>query len=301
MKRLRFKKLDAFAQAGSSGNPAGAVYLEAGQSLDEPQMLQLARELRGFVSEVAYLTPLDGAEADFRLRYFSAEREVPFCGHATIAAMHDLFTTSAGLRGRDRARIETPMGRLEVEHRPAVDAVFIAAPAPRFLDGAPGPAEIAEALGVTPECLDRRAAPALVEAGLKALIVRIADLSSLLDLAPSEPRLRGFCEASGVEVILVHCAEVAFAANAWRTRVFVPVFGYLEDPATGSASAAFGYHLLRTGDWDGSAISLEQGPSRETPNLVRLTSRPDPQLGRRVVFGGGAIARIEGEYLLVAG
>lgn len=91
MKRLRFKKIDAFSTGRSSGNPAGYVLLE--EDLPVQDMQQVARELQGFVSEVGFVRMGAGDGAvDLTLRYFSCEREVSFCGHATVAIMHDLIS-----------------------------------------------------------------------------------------------------------------------------------------------------------------------------------------------------------------
>src|SRR5918997_6653876 len=70
----------AFSDDPGGGNPAGVVLDAAG--LDEQRMLAIAAEL-GY-SESAFLRSSDNGTAD--IRYFSPEAEVPFCGHATIAA-----------------------------------------------------------------------------------------------------------------------------------------------------------------------------------------------------------------------
>ncbi|MRR38029.1 PhzF family phenazine biosynthesis protein, partial [bacterium] len=72
-------------------------------------------------------------------------------------------------------------------------------------------------------------------------------------------------------------------------------FGYLEDPATGSGNAALGCYLLKNGKWDGACISLEQNASAEQPNIVKISAGQDNQ---EVAFGGSAILRIRGEYIL---
>ena len=89
MKGFRFKKIDAFTGGHAPGNPAGCVYPDAAGDISDGEMQEIARQLKGFVSEVAYVFP-EGE--GFFLRYFSSEKEVDFCGHATVAAMHDLFT-----------------------------------------------------------------------------------------------------------------------------------------------------------------------------------------------------------------
>jgi len=95
----------------------------------------------------------------------------------------------------------------------------------------------------------------------------------------------------------VHAPGGILAGAPFRTRVFAPIFGYLEDPATGSGNAAFGYWLLARGLWDGKILAIAQGPSRERPNLIRLMADASEKQ-RMVFFGGNAVVRIEGEYLL---
>ena len=137
----------------------------------------------------------------------------------------------------------------------------------------------------------------LVNAGLATLIVPLASLNILLSLHPDHKHLREFCLANGIEIILVFSEDVSLNENNYRTRVFAPIYGYLEDPATGSGNAALGYYLLDSGIWDGQMLRIEQGRSREHPNIIRLVSDAS-KVQRSVFFGGNAKVRIEGEYLL---
>ncbi|RJQ84528.1 MAG: hypothetical protein C4519_04975 [Desulfobacteraceae bacterium] len=89
MKAFTFRKLDAFTTGASAGNPAGCILLDSCDAMRDADMLRIAYELGGFVSEVGYVRQTPGKEWDYELRYFSREREVNFCGHATVAIMHD--------------------------------------------------------------------------------------------------------------------------------------------------------------------------------------------------------------------
>jgi len=131
MRTLKFKKIDAFASQKSSGNPAAAVYLETLEDLSQREMLQIAKELKGFVSEVGYVTP--GVDTDYQLRYFSSEREVAFCGHATIAILNDLIANNEEMQKKTTLTIATKTDRLMVENRYKNEkSVYISAPSPRF-------------------------------------------------------------------------------------------------------------------------------------------------------------------------
>jgi PhzF family phenazine biosynthesis protein len=297
MRRFAFKKLDAFATSSSAGNPAGAIYLEAGLDISVQEMQRIARELKGFVSEVGYVSRLDGDT--FRLKYYSSEREVEFCGHATIAIMYDLFAHDPELAKKPLLNIVTEKGKLAVENRVAQeDAVFISAPVPSFSRRTISADELATALSVSAGALCPEYSASVVNAGLETLIVPVNGLDKMLAIAPRFDVLERFCVENSLDILTLFTDQVADEANRYRTRVFAPRFGYLEDPATGSGNAALGYYLLEKGSWDGSSISLEQNADRAHSNRIRLATNDSVEGEKRVIFGGGAIVRIAGEYLL---
>ena len=77
---MTVERIAAFSDAGKGGNPAGIAI--ADQFPPEAEMRRIAAEV-GY-SETAFAVP-DGAAEHWRVRYFSPESEVAFCGHATIA------------------------------------------------------------------------------------------------------------------------------------------------------------------------------------------------------------------------
>jgi PhzF family phenazine biosynthesis protein len=295
MQRYPFKKIDAFVEGDSTGNPAGCVYLPDQNALSVEEMQQIARELAGFVSEVVYVYPEEGHKG---LRFFSSEREVAFCGHATIAVMYDLIKN-------DEALARDPIIRIYVQGRDylvrneisSADSVFISAPLPQFISTVLTRDDIAAALKIPPGEIMEQNPTMLVNAGLATLIVSITSLDILLSVRPDQKHLREFCLVNGIEIILIFSQDVSIKTNNYRTRVFAPIYGYLEDPATGSGNAALGYYLLNEELWDGHMIKIEQGRSRESPNIIRLVSDAS-KVQRTVFFGGNARVRIEGEYLL---
>jgi PhzF family phenazine biosynthesis protein len=298
MKEFAFKKIDAFATEKSAGNPAAAVYLNAEHDISVREMQRIAKELKGFVSEVGYVRQLD--QDTFDLRYHSSEREVDFCGHATIAIMYDLLKTSPELLEKQALNIVTSKGKLIVENRIAQeDAVYISAPSPNFSSRDIARDHLAKALGISVDAMSATYPVSIVNAGLETLIVPITGLQALLTMAPQFETLKQFCEANSIDIVTVFTDKVANKANTYRTRVFAPTFGYLEDPATGSGNAALGHYLLRNNKWDGQPISIEQSGDFTHPNIVKLLAKQDERNQAQVIFGGSAIVRIVGEYLLM--
>ena len=295
MQRYRFKKIDAFAKGHSTGNPAGCVYLPREDALTAESMQQIARELAGCVNEVVFLFPDDGHTG---LRFFSAEREVAFCGHGIIAAMYDRIKNDPVLSVDPVTRIHVGNQELLIRNEIAkADSIFISAPQPVKEKLSVSHDGIAAALRIAPGDISEKHHISCINAGLSTLIVPVEALDTLLSIHPDQQNLREFCLANEIEIILVFSTSTSIAGNRYRTRVFAPIFGYLEDPATGSGNAALGYYLLNEGTWDGRMIAIEQGKSRENPNIIRLVSDTS-KVQRSVFFGGNAVVRIEGEYLL---
>jgi PhzF family phenazine biosynthesis protein len=297
MKTYAFKKADAFATATSSGNPAGIISLNTQDDISEHDMQRIARELKGSVSEVGYIWKNE--DDTYGLRYFSSEREVEFCGHATIAIMYDLIKNNNELMTKETVSIVTNKGRLEVENRIAKEnAVFITAPDPVFVPNAINKDEFAEAIKIEPSEISDTYPLSIVNAGLETLIVPLRSLNAVLSLSPQLDELRAYCQKKSIDIITIFTDQPAQKTSRFRTRVFAPTFGYLEDPATGSGNAAFGYYLLKIGKWDGKPMILEQNGDRANPNIVKLITKKAENGAVRVLFGGSAIVRIQGKYLL---
>ena len=130
MKTLKFKKIDAFTNGISSGNPAGYIYMDTDEILNEEEMQKIAVELKGFVNEVGYVNRIG---EQYKLRFYSSECEVAFCGHATIAIMYDLLSNNKELIDKSEVFINVRAGKLSVFNRiKEDDAVFIMAPEPKL-------------------------------------------------------------------------------------------------------------------------------------------------------------------------
>ncbi len=292
MKEYNYKKIDAFTSGKSLGNPAACIYLTDNQMLSEDEMQSIAKQHKGFVSEVVYCKPNN---SDFDLTYYSSECEVDFCGHGTIACMYDVVKSTPGLLEKKEILIHTnKKGTLTVYNNiPQRDAVFITAPEPKYLKTELTPQIIAENLGIDCSKIWADYPIDFINAGLATLIVPIKELKDEINIFPDEQSLKMFCYKNGIDIILCFSKEVAVKNNIAHTRVFAPKFGYLEDTATGSGNSAFGYYMLKNSMWDGDNVSIEQGGCNIEFNIVRLNTH-----NGSVLFGGRATNRIVGKYYL---
>nr|WP_320022238.1 PhzF family phenazine biosynthesis protein [uncultured Draconibacterium sp.] len=296
MREYRFKKIDAFATDKSDGNPAGYIILDRLADISESEMLRIAKELKGFVNEVGYVAKT--GKNEFDLRYYSSEREVDFCGHATIAILYDLIKTDDSLINIPTLTINTNKGTLSVENRfRESDSVFIMSPKPEIKDAPITIKELANKLRIDKDKINSDFPISVINAGLSTLIVPITDLDSILSISPDLDKLKDYCINQGIDIIEVFTSNVRDKSNDYRTRVFAPTFGYIEDPATGSGNSAFGYYLINNDMWTTESLIIEQNGLIDDYNIVRLQKKIDENNNQRVCFGGGAITRIEGRYM----
>lgn len=296
-KLFKFKKIDAFATEKSYGNPAGTIWLESDDDIEPNEMHKIAKELKGFVNEVGYIHKITRGE--YGVKYYSAEREVNFCGHATIAMMYELFTEEKELENSEQVKIITNDGDLSVENRiKSDDAVFVMSPLPNEQINIPDINSIASNLKINPEIIDMNLPIKIINAGLATLILPIKSLDSIIEINPDLNVLNEFCVRNEIDIVEAFTHEVAFKENDYRVRVFAATFGYLEDPATGSGNSAFGYYLIKSNMWNKDTVVIEQNKYIENYNVIKLQKKIDKDGHDRIIFGGGARKRIEGEYIL---
>ena len=223
MTQYTLYQVDAFAERLFAGNPAAVMVLD--DFLPDETLQAIAAENN--LAETAYAVQRgDGA---YDLRWFTPGTEVPLCGHATLGAAHVLWTEEG--EAAETLAFETLSGTLTVAHDG--EAYVLDFPADPPVEVA-APANLSEALGVTPEA---------VLAGQYLLAV-LPDEASLRGLKPNllalesvrVPRGRG-----AVEDCL--CVTAPGEAHDFVSRFFGPTVGITEDPVTGSA------HCMLTPYW----------------------------------------------------
>lgn len=290
MKKLQYKKINAFTSATSKGNPAAYLIDESG-TLTPDEMLSIGKDHAGFVSEVVFCSPSDVGTV--KLTYYSSECEVDFCGHGTIATMYDIIVGNEALLSKPKILFETNRkGTLTVYNSIKEEkAIYITAPSAQYIPVNVSDEEAAKSLGIDVCDIDKTHPIDCINAGLKTLIIPISQLEKEISVYPDINELKAFFNANGFDIVLIFCMKTQDKGCFAHTRVFAPKFGYLEDPATGSGNSAFANYLLKYKKWNGESITVEQGGNNIEFNPVRL--RFD---GENVLFGGSATTVIEGIY-----
>jgi PhzF family phenazine biosynthesis protein len=260
-------KYTAFARDPAGGNPAGVV-LQPGE-LDDAAMLAIAAEV-GY-SETAFLWPLDQA-GHYRIRYFSPQAEVPFCGHATIAS--GVALADQGATGD--LWFETLSGEVAVTVTTDDDGFALAT-----LTSVPpsvGPisdaalVEALAALGWSQDDIDPALPPREAFAGAKHLIFGVRSRELLAGMSYDFDRLRRLMELEGWTTAQLVWRETG---DVFHARVPFPVGGVVEDPATGAAAAALGAYLRALELVDPPArVTIQQGADLGRPSLLLVDIEP---------------------------
>jgi PhzF family phenazine biosynthesis protein len=252
----------AFTETPAGGNPAGVMLDAAG--LDAPTMQTIANDV-GY-SETAFVTGDDG-EGNLRVRYFSPDNEVPFCGHATIATA----VAWAQHRGVGRLRVTTAAGLVEVEVHsgdagsgPVATLTSVAPHTTRIDED--DLAAVLSTLHWAAGDLDPGFPPRVAYAGAHHLVLAAATPQRLTDLHYEFDRLRILMnQRRWTTLQLVHRA----GPLVFRARNPFPPGGVVEDPATGAAAAAFGGYLRKLGLIDPPAqITIHQGSEIGRPSVL---------------------------------
>ncbi|MFC8452823.1 PhzF family phenazine biosynthesis protein [Kitasatospora sp. NPDC057223] len=251
----------AFATDPAGGNPAGVV-LDAG-ALGEQRMLEIAAAV-GY-SETAFLAPGPTAGA-YTVRYFSPLMEVPFCGHATVAAA----VAVAERGGPGRYVFTTAAGEVPVEtERDAAGALRATLTSVEPHTEPAGAADVAEALallGWAAGDLDPALPPRFAYAGARHLVLAAATRARLADLAYDFDGLAAWMTARGLITLQLVWRE---DAATFHVRDPFPVGGVVEDPATGAAAAALGAYLRELGAVTAPAtLTLHQGADLGRPGVL---------------------------------
>lgn len=241
--KYRVYQVDSFTEEKFAGNPAGVVANAEG--LEPEQMQKIARELNN--SETAFVFQSAGKDCDVHVRFFTPLKEVPICGHATVAAHYIralennlgscrvIQKTGAGIlpvdiiKENNSYRIVMTQGKIEFEE-----------PLNAGIAG-----EILEALGLPADDRDERCPVQIVSTGHSKVMIGIKSRQKLNSLEPEMHKLACLSKeikCNGYFVFTFDSGEKDILTNG---RMFAPAIGINEDPVTGNANGPLGAYIVK--------------------------------------------------------
>ena len=289
--RRNFVTLDVFTDRRFAGNPLAVVLDPNG--LDAAAMQAIAREFNH--PETVFVFPPAEPAHRARVRIFTPARELPFAGHPTVGTAVLLGLRDGAAAGREIV-LEEGIGAvrcvLEAGAGDAGRVRFALPQLPAEVGAAPDNATIAAALGIaSAEIGFEGFQPSRWSAGNPFTFVPLAGLAVMARCNPDRP---DFGAAFGTGGAYLFCRETVEPGHAFHARMFAPAMGVREDPATGSAAAAF-VGVLGPHVGEGAhTLAIEQGYEMGRPSLIQLAMTM--QAGKLVsaAIAGDAVIVTEG-------
>ena len=285
---------DVFARAPGEGNPL-AVFGD-GRGLSDAFMQRAANEI-GY-SETTFVLPPETAADDARLRIFTPERELPFAGHPVVGSAVVVAARKIVSGAGSMVRFGTGVGTIEVRVR--VDSeragwAEMRQPVPvtrRETTDVADVEEVARALGIDAGRIHTDSAPiAMLDNGMTTLIATLDSLETVRGLEPNPSAIVRLTNRFGCVLLAALTTETVDAGASIHCRIFGPVGGVLEDPATGSANGALGVYVTGYGLVAGKEVVTEQGFEMGRPSLLRAKVERD-------ATGAVAEVRVSGDVFV---
>jgi trans-2,3-dihydro-3-hydroxyanthranilate isomerase len=308
MATYSFVTVDVFTDRPFGGNPL-AVFPDA-RGISAEEMQQIAAEMN--YSEITFVLPPADPANTAQVRIFTPRNEVPFAGHPNVGTGFVLGAVGRARRLEDEReimRFEEVAGLVELELIRAADrsinSVRIAAPQ-RLSKGHTVPVDaIAECLSLSGNDVETgHHFPILASVGLPFILVQVRSLDALRRCAPNYGAFTNCNERYGY-------AEDRFSIHAYvrlgdsgpadlQARMFAPLSGILEDPATGSANAALVALLAELEPAPDARLDLKvmQGVEMGRPSRLRVSVEKRAGVVERVLISGGCVEMIRGELRL---
>ncbi|MEK7239791.1 MAG: PhzF family phenazine biosynthesis protein [Gemmatimonadota bacterium] len=299
MPSIRYITSDVFTSFRFGGNQL-AVIPDA-REIPEDLLLPICREFN--YSETTFVYPAEQPSHTRRLRIFTPGGEVPFAGHPTVgtavvlAAIGEIPATG----GETRIIFEENVGPVPVvirdSHIGGGWAQLSVAKLPEVGPPVPSRGVIARMLGLeTGDLLGTSEKPQAVSCGLPFLIVPLTGVGALGRARVKVDRWEETLANAWASMIWVYAADPDGGELHYRARMFAPGISVPEDPATGSAAAAFAGYLAARSRIRGGTLrwTIDQGVEMGRPSRLEIEADKADGAVSAIRVGGSAVLVSEG-------
>jgi PhzF family phenazine biosynthesis protein len=254
---LKVERVSAFAYKNIGGNPAGVLILD--EMLSEKQMLEIAKDVN--YSETAFLLKQGNS---FRIRYFSPETEIAFCGHATIASgfvlgqkfglgIYDLVLNNDKIQikvTKNNNKIFTSINSVKT-YTYDIEEDYIN--------------NIIDAFSFSKNDLNEKYPIKVSFSGINNLILFVKNKKTLQEMKYDFEKVKELMINKNIVTINILWEE---NENLFHSRNAFAFGGVYEDPATGSAAIALGEYLRSMGIKSSGEIEILQGFDMKQPSQL---------------------------------
>jgi trans-2,3-dihydro-3-hydroxyanthranilate isomerase len=294
--RRRYVTIDVFTERVFGGNPL-AVVLDT-QGLTSSRMQSIANEFN--YSETTFVLPAAQPGNTAHVRLFTARTEVPFAGHPNIgtAVVVARELEAAGHAPIDSLTFEEAAGLVKIRLLRDGDAVVgaeLTAPQPLSIGSSVSVEDAAACLSLPKSSIvTTHHVPQVVSVGLPFLAVELASREALRLAKPNFAAHERILPSIGTDAVYSYCRGTS--DGELHARTFAPLDATIEDPATGSATAATIALLasLRTEKDAEVAWRVEQGVDMGRASLLLGRTQKRDGMVYAVHIAGRAVQVMHG-------
>ena len=275
MPLLQFSTVDVFTDVRFGGNPLAVVI--GGEMLDGATMQAVAAEFN--LSETTFVLPPADPANTARVRIFNRVAEMAFAGHPMVGTAFVLASQRADLAD---ATFEVPAGSVRVaidrDAGGAPTGAGVETPQPLSVGDIVAPELIARALQVNAQDVVTAHHPPTTASNGNSFVIAELTGEALSRCNPSLPAFQDALAAHAQFGKRFPIHVYARAQQALRARMFSPLSGTWEDPATGSANTSLACLLLSLdADAPEASFEIHQGVEMGRPSLLRVDARRTPK------------------------
>jgi trans-2,3-dihydro-3-hydroxyanthranilate isomerase len=294
---VNYVTLDVFTNRTFGGNPLGVI--PDARGLTTEQMQAITAEFN--YSESTFVLPPEDPGDTAEVRIFTPGQEIPFAGHPNVgtAVALALAGEAFGKPIGSKVRFEEKVGPVEIDilrdNGVPVGARFTA-PGEAVLGSKFEEVAIAESAGLTIDDIRTdRHLPHLVMLGLGFVFAEVKDIATLERCQPVLDKFKIHLPTDAEEGLYLYARSDEGATIKIRSRMYAPMHGIIEDPATGSAAAMLGALLgnLVGGSAD-LAVTIDQGVEMGRPSRLDVGVRRSADGVDAITVGGNAVPVMRG-------
>lgn len=286
---MKFYIVDVFAENKYEGNQL-AVFIPEGE-MEPTEMQKIAREMN--FSETTFIMSELQDNGGYDVKIFSPDSELPFAGHPTLGTAY-VINNLLDRSESSEIKLNLPVGQIPVVFEDQY--AWMTQNQPEF--GANVEIDrIAAILQINKEDINTELPIQVVSTGLPSAIVHLNSLDAISRCKINHRAYTDLLKDIGDVNLLVFATETASPENDLNVRLFMPIPGYLEDPATGSANGNLAGYLLEHNFFNSNEINyrVEQGAFIGRPSLLKINAKKIDN-HYLIQVGGQVIVVSEGKW-----
>ncbi|CAM3606478.1 PhzF family phenazine biosynthesis protein [Zobellia roscoffensis] len=284
-KKVTVQILNAFAENGKGGNPAGVV-LNADE-LTTKNKLEIARKVG--LSETAFVSK--SKTEDFKLDFFTPSKQIAHCGHATVATFS--YLKQIGALKNNSSSKETIDGSRKIQM--IGDLAFMEQLAPKYADVSHKESAILKSLGLNKVDLLANAPIQLVNTGNSFILIPVKSKEILKSIVPDLNLITEVSKEFDLIGYYVFSTDMESTAYDATSRMFAPSYGIEEEAGTGMAAGPLASYMFDVLKNKQNSFKIQQGKYMKIPSpsliLVNLQIEKDEIMG--LMAGGVGLLQNE--------